>query len=290
MKFNLSIVIPAKNEALSLATLLPELIRLYPDAEIIVVNDGSTDNTKHVCEVNSVIGVDHPYTKGNGAAIKSGIRIAKGNIVVCMDADGQHRPEDIGHLLDKLSCGYDMVVGARDQKGQASKSRSLANFFYNRFAGWMVGHKVDDLTSGFRAVDREKFLEFISLLPNKFSYPTTITMSFFKAGYSVAYLPIDVQRRKAGTESHIRLLRDGARFLLIIFKIGTLSSPLKLFAPISAIIFLTGLCYYFYTFYTEGRFTNMSALLLTSSIMIFLMGLISEQITALYFQRIKNEK
>lgn len=281
---HISIIMPAKNEAKGLALILPELLRLYPGAEVIVVNDASTDDTADVVQRFGCILVNHPYSKGNGASIKSGLRAATGDIVVCMDADGQHQPEEIPMLLEKLAEGFDMVVGARNRSGQAGAHRSLANGFYNLFASWMVGHEVEDLTSGFRAVRREKFLEFISLLPNKFSYPTTITMSFFRAGYSVAYVPIEVLTRVEGTQSHVRIWQDGVRFLLIIFKIGTLFSPLKLFAPISLSLFLTGLVYYGYTFFTDGRFTNMALLLFTTSIIVFLMGLISEQITSLYYR------
>lgn len=284
MNERLSIVLPAKNESKGLALILPKIFHLYPSAEVIVVNDASTDSTEVVAADHGAKVVTHPYGKGNGASIKSGLRAATGDVVVCMDADGQHQPEEISILLDKLAEGFDMVVGARNRSGQAGAHRSFANGFYNRFATWMVGHKVEDLTSGFRAVRRDKFLEFISLLPNKFSYPTTITMSFFRAGYSVAYVPIDVQKRVEGTKSHVRIWQDGIRFLLIIFKIGTLFSPLKLFFPISLVLFFSGVGYYLYTYLSDGRFTNMGALLFTTAILVFLMGLISEQITSLIYK------
>lgn len=280
----LSIIIPAKNEEKGLAIILPDLKRLYPDADIIVVNDGSNDSTSSICESNNVKEIKHPYSKGNGASIKSGLRAAKGDVIVCMDADGQHRPQDIQMLLEKLDAGFDMAVGSRNRSGQASVQRGIANRFYNWFASWMVGHRVDDLTSGFRAVRTAKFREFLTLLPNKFSYPTTITMSFFRAGYSVGYVPIDVQQRLIGTQSHVRIWQDGVRFLLIIFKIGTLFSPLKLFFPISLSFCATAIGYYVFTFITTGRFTNMSALLFTTSVIVFLMGLISEQITSLIYK------
>jgi glycosyltransferase involved in cell wall biosynthesis len=280
----LSIIIPAKNEAKSLAIILPALKELYPDAQIIVINDGSTDQTVEISKLHEVEVINHPYSKGNGAAIKSGLRAARCEVVVCMDADGQHMPQDIPLLVAKLNEGYDMVVGARNHEGQANVHRSLANGFYNGFSSWMVGHKIHDLTSGFRAIKRKRFLEFISLLPNKFSYPTTITMSFFRSGYSVAYVPIHVKKRIEGTVSHVNLWRDGVRFLIIIFKIGILFSPLKLFFPISLSLLFLGTGYYVYTFIETHRFTNMSALLLTTSILVFLMGLISEQITSLIYK------
>jgi glycosyltransferase involved in cell wall biosynthesis len=279
----LSVVIPAKNEGASLAGLLPELVSLLPGAEIIVVDDGSTDGTGDIARQAGAVVLTHPYSKGNGAAIKSGIRRVTREIVVCMDGDSQHRPEDISQLLAKLQEGYDMVVGARvSRKSQAGLHRAAANGFYNRFASWMTGHDVLDLTSGFRVVKADLFKRFLYLLPNGFSYPTTITMSFFRSGYSVSYEPIEVDKRIG--KSHIRLWRDGVRFLLIIFKIGTLFSPLKLFLPISLAFFTTGLGYYAYTFLTSNRFTNMSALLFITSVLVFLIGLVSEQITALMYR------
>lgn len=280
----LSIILPAKNEAEGLRGTLPALRLAYPEAEIIVVDDGSTDPTASIAAQHGVRVLSSPYSMGNGAAIKRGARAANGEILVFMDADGQHGAEHIRALLDKLETGYDMVVGARDRSGQANFHRGLANGFYNRLASWMTGHRILDLTSGFRAVRADKFKEFLHLLPNGFSYPTTSTMAFFRSAYPVAYVPIPVAKR-VGNGSHIRPIKDGVRFLLIIFKIATLFSPLKLFAPISAAFLLTGLGYYGYTYATEHRFTNMSALLISAAVIVFLIGLISEQITNLTYRR-----
>ena len=282
---NLSLILPARNEAGALRHLLPELVAILPDAEIIVVNDGSDDDTLAVCAEFPVRVVSHPYPKGNGAAVKSGARAANGDVLIFMDADGQHKPEDIPALLEKFDEGYDMVVGARQTGSHAGAHRAVANDLFSRFATWMIQQTVEDLTSGFRVVKAKKFRKFLYLLPNGFSYPTTITMSFFRAGFSVAYLPIHTPRRSTG-KSHIRPVRDGARFLLIIIRIGTLYSPQKLFLPISGGFFATGLGYYLYTYLSVGRFTNMSALLFISAILTFLIGIVSEQISALHYKDI----
>jgi glycosyltransferase involved in cell wall biosynthesis len=279
----LSIILPAKDEAPALADLLPRLRALHPEAEIIVVDDGSTDDTRAICAGSGVQCLSSPYPMGNGAAVKRGARAASGELLVFMDGDGQHDPADVARLLVRLDEGYDMVVGARAWEGQAGVGRGVANTFYNWLASRITGHKVEDLTSGFRAVRAAKFREFLHLLPNGFSYPTTSTMAFFRSAYAVAYLPIKVAER-VGT-SHIRPLRDGLRFLLIIFKIATLYSPLKLFVPSSVVFFLLGCANYAYTIYVYHRLTNMSTLLWSAAVIVFLIGLISEQITALTYRR-----
>ena len=279
----ISLILPAKNEAEGLRHALPGVRKLLPDAEIIVVDDGSTDQTALVAREFGARVLSSPYSMGNGAAIKRGARAAQGDVLMFMDADGQHNVGLIPKVLAKIEDGYDMVVGARGWDGQASVGRGVANGLYNRVASLVTGHRIVDLTSGFRAVNAEKFKEFLYMLPNGLSYPTTITMAFFRSGYAVAYEPIPVAPRIG--KSHIRPLRDGMRFLLIIFKIATLYSPLKLFAPASLLFLALGCGNYAYTFATEGRFTNMSALLLSAGVIIFLIGLISEQITSLMYRK-----
>lgn len=278
----ISIILPAKNEAGAIGQTISHIQQLSITHEVIVVNDGSTDATKDIAEQAGAIVVTHPYSKGNGAAIKTGARQASGDVIIFMDADGQHDPNDIPRLLKKLEEGYDLVVGARQKGSQASLGRGIANGLYNSLATYMTEHKVEDLTSGFRAVRAEKFREFLYLLPNGFSYPTTSTMAFFRAGYSVTYIPIHAAKRIG--KSHIKPLKDGMRFFIIIFKIATLFSPLKMFIPIAVLLFMMATAWYGYTLYEYHRFTNMSALLYTGSVMIFLMGLISEQITALMYK------
>lgn len=280
-----SIVIPAKNEEEGLAKFLPSLRQRYPEVEVIVVNDGSTDSTVQVCEAHGVRVITHPYSKGNGAAIKTGARAAGGKFIVFMDGDGQHDPADIERLLYRMQEGYDLVVGARSGlSSQASIARWSANNFYNKLAGWMVNREIPDLTSGFRCVHRRKFLDFLYLLPNGFSYPTTSTMAFFRAGYSVGFVPIEVAPRVGS--SHINILRDGVRFFLIIFKIGTLYSPLKVYFPVAVLMAAFGMTNYIASTLASGswRFTNMSTLLFLSAVIVFLLGLLSEQLTNLQYK------
>ena len=280
--YKISIVLPAKNEAGAIQQTVKAIKQLNRVDEIIVVNDGSTDDTAQIAEQAGAKVISHPYSKGNGAAIKTGVRNAIGDVIVFMDADGQHDANDILKLIEKIEQGYDLVVGARQKGSQASMGRGIANKLYNNLASYMSEHQVEDLTSGFRAVRAEKFKEFIYLLPNGFSYPTTSTMAFFRAGYSVTYVPIHAAKRIG--KSHIHPIKDSVRFFLIIFKIATLYSPLKMFLPFAVLLFTLGTGWYGYTLYEYQRFTNMSALLYTGSIMIFLMGLISEQITSLMYK------
>jgi glycosyltransferase involved in cell wall biosynthesis len=279
---NISIIVPACNEAQGLEAILPMLVQLYADAEIIVVNDGSDDDTEQVCRRYPVRLINRPHKMGNGAAIKTGAREATGEVLVFMDADGQHDPQDIALLLAELERGHDMAVGARSRGAHPNVFRLAANGLYNQLASWITSYRIPDLTSGLRAVRADRFREFLHLLPNGFSYPTTITMAFMRAGYSVAWVNVNVKVRLGS--SHIRPLRDGLRFLLIIFKVGTLYSPLKFFAPISFLIFMTGLCWYLYIYFSQGRFTNMSALLFTTSILVFFIGIVSEQLTMLFYR------
>ncbi|MDO8941436.1 MAG: glycosyltransferase family 2 protein [Methylicorpusculum sp.] len=288
-KIQLSIVLPAKNEAANLPELLTQLKAIVPDAEFLVIDDGSTDNTAQIAQQAGARVISHPYSQGNGASIKTGARNARGQILIFMDADGQHNPQNIPALLAKLNEGYDMVVGARHVSTQASWFRKIGNSFYNRLASLMTGHKIEDLTCGFRAVKADKFRKFLYLLPNGFSYPTTSTMAFFRSGFPVAYVPIHAGKREG--KSHIRMMRDGVRFFIIILRIGALFSPMRLFLPISGSVFLIGISYYAYTYFTSGRFTNMSALLILSSLIIFLIGILSEQISSLHYRDAeRNEK
>jgi glycosyltransferase involved in cell wall biosynthesis len=279
----ISVIIPVFNEAQNLGPLLDRLRSVQlPRAEVIVVDDGSTDGSAAIAESNGVRLIRHPYNIGNGAAVKSGIRAARGRLVVLMDGDGQHRPEDVPKLLAEAD-RYQMVVGARSKGSRLRFHRYVANLVYNAFASYVTRFKVGDLTSGFRVLLRRDALRFIDLLPNTFSYPSTLTLAFLRSGFTVKYVPIQTLYRSG--QSKISLIGDGIRFLLIITRIATLFSPFRVFLPVSAFFFFTGVGYYLYTYLTEHRFTNMAVFLLTTAVIIFMLGLVSEQIALLRMEQ-----
>lgn len=280
----ITILLPAYNEAENIGETISKLKALYPDFEILVVDDASTDQTVQNAMAAGANVWPHPYNMGNGAAIKTGLRCASGDWIIMMDADGQHNPADIARLLEHKD-KFDMVVGARTKQSDTTFHRDVANTLYNWLASYVTKFKIEDLTSGFRLVRKETVSDYIYLLPNTFSYPSTLTISYLRSGRSIKYVPI--QTAKRGGKSKIKLMRDGTRFFLIIAKIATLYSPLRVFLPTSLLFFATGILYYLYTFITAHRFSNMSALLLTTSVIIFMMGLISEQITQMRFDRVK---
>jgi len=281
----ITVLLPAYNEEESIGGTIRKIKELYPDFEIMVVDDGSTDNTRQEALSAGANIWSHPYNIGNGAAIKKGLRYASGDWIVLMDADGQHDPADIAKLLENKD-KYDMVVGARSKGSKTSLHRDLANSIYSSLASYVTKFKVEDLTSGFRLIKNDVVHKYIYLLPNTFSYPTTLTLAYLRSGLSVKYVPIQTKARKG--KSKIKLINDGMRFFLIITKIATLFSPFRIFLPVSLAFFMTGLLYYLFTYITTGRFTNMSALLLSSSIIIFMIGLVSEQISQMRYERVED--
>lgn len=278
-----SIIIPVYNEGQTIGNLVSDIKSRYPHFDIIVIDDGSTDSTADTAQRAGAIVYSHPYNIGNGAAIKSGIRVATGDILVFLDGDGQHDPEDIEVLIRDIP-EFDMVVGARSIGGQASMGRALGNKAYNWFASYVAKFAVKDLTSGFRAVKSNVAKNFLYLLPNTYSYPTTLTLGVLRSGLSVKYIPIKTKKRKSG-KSNIKIIQDGVRFFMIITRICTLYSPMRVFLPVSFVMFLLGIINYLYTFITRSRFTNMSAFLFVAAIIIFMMSLISEQICQMRFER-----
>ncbi|MBC8504244.1 MAG: glycosyltransferase family 2 protein [Chloroflexi bacterium] len=282
---HVSIIIPAYNEANNIVEIIRKIREVLQgtEHEILVIDDGSGDETSLRAEEAGVKVIRHPYNIGNGASIKTGIRNARGEILVMLDADGQHPPEDIPRLLDKIG-PYDMAVGARTSDSDTDLHRNFANTVYNLLASYISGTKVEDLTSGFRAVKAEAVRGFVYLLPNRFSYPTTITLATLRSGRSLVYVPIKGRRRIG--KSNIRLLKDGLRFLIIILRIATIYSPLKIFIPASALMFLTGVGYgLFKVIFLNTRYGPTSAMLMTISVVVFMVGLVSEQIAQLRFER-----
>ncbi len=276
-----SVVIPAYNEAASIGRVVSDLARAAAWHEIIVVDDGSNDDTARLAQCSGARVVRHPYNKGNGAAVKSGIRVAGGDFILIIDADGQHPPAEAVRLVDRLG-EYDLVVGARSAATQATIARRVGNNLLNRLASYLAEQPIPDLTSGFRAARTAYLREFIHLLPNTFSTPTTTTLAFIKAGYNVAFEPIEASQREG--QSKIRLARDGARFLLIILKVVTIFSPLRVFLPLSLASLVIGAGYAAWTIATQSHVTNSSVLLIMLAVIVFLVGLVSEQIAALRFE------
>jgi glycosyltransferase involved in cell wall biosynthesis len=271
-----SVVIPAFNEDAAIAGVVEGILAKGAFREVLVVDDASSDATAARAEGAGARVVRHPYNKGNGAAVKTGIREAKGDVVLLLDADGQHDPAEIHKVIEPIGL-HDMVIGARAASDQ-SLVRALGNATFRSLAGWLTGRPIPDLTSGFRAAKREALLDILHLLPNGFSYPTTSCLAFLKAGRNVAFVPITA-RRRVGT-SKIRVLRDGVRFLLIIFKVVTLYSPLRVFFPIALVSFLAGLAYAVWNVRLEGKIPMGAALLIQLAVVVFLFGLISEQIAS----------
>ena len=278
---SVSVIIPAFNEAAVIGQVIGALRSAATWHEIIVVDDGSTDGTSEVARAAGALVATHPYNKGNGASVKTGLRKATGEFILIIDADGQHRPADALRLVGRLG-EYDLVVGARSSDTQATRARRLGNAVLNWLAGYLSGRPIPDLTSGFRAARLGFVREFIHLLPNGFSTPTTTTLAFVKAGYNVAFEPIEAASR-VGT-SKIRLGPDGAKFFLIVLRVVTIFSPLRVFVPVSLAAFLVGAAYAAWTIVTESHVTNSSVLLIVLSVVVFLVGLVSEQIAALRFE------
>jgi glycosyltransferase involved in cell wall biosynthesis len=277
---SVSIVIPALDEAATISDVVLRLRASAPWREVIVVDDGSSDSTADVARRAGAHVVRHPYNKGNGAAVKTGIRHASGEYVLILDGDGQHSPDDARRIVAPLG-DYDLVVGARSASTHASAGRRAGNGLLNLLAGYLTGRPIPDLTSGFRAARRECLREFMHLLPNGFSTPTTTTLAFIRAGYSVAFEPVHAHRRTG--HSKIRFASDGAKFLLILLKIVTVFSPLRVFVPISLVAFVVGAAYGVWNVVANGRIPNGAVLLILFAALVLLVGLVSEQVSSLRF-------
>jgi len=275
-----SVVIPALDEEAGIAEVVSRLLAAAAWREVLVIDDGSTDDTGRRALAAGARVIRHPYNKGNGAAVKTGIRNASGTYLLIVDADGQHRPDDAQRLVERLG-EYDLVVGARSAATQATAVRRRGNAALNWLASYLTGQPIPDLTSGFRGARLDCLREFIHLLPNHFSTPTTTTLAFIRAGYNVTFVPIEARQRQG--RSKIRLARDGATFFLILLKVITIFSPLRVFVPISLLSFAVGLVYGLVNFLVSGRIPNGAVVLLMGAVIVFVAGLISEQIASLRF-------
>ena len=285
----ISVIIPAFNEGIVIGNVIKNIRavvnKLDKNHEIIVIDDGSADNTAQSARDAGATVIQHPYNIGNGAAVKTGIRHARGKILVTIDGDGQHDPNDIIKLVNQIG-PYDMVVGSRNRESDTAAHRDVANMVFNSLATYISGRKIEDLTSGFRAIKTHIARQFVYLLPNQFSYPSTITLSIVRAGYSLGYESIRFSRREGKTKSKIKPLQDGLRFLMIILKIAVFYAPLKIFVPLSIIIFLLGVSYgLMRIFVLSAPYGQTSALLMSTAVLTFLVGLVSEQIAQLRFDR-----
>jgi len=277
---NVAVVLPVYNEAECIGGLIERIKKVNSAFEVIVVDDASGDNSAQVARSAGARVVTHPYNRGNGASIKTGVRSTDRDIVVLMDADGQHNPEDIPGLL-KFLPEYDMVVGARSRNAKVSKYRGLGNFLLKKIAEFLSEHKIADLTSGFRAVKRAKFLEMIYLLPERYSYPTTITIAFFKSGLLIKYVMLDTIGRRSKGASNIKPIRDGLRIIKIILRIIMLFDPQKVFFPLSMFLIFSGLVFAAYTIICFASIRNFSVTMILAGIFTFLFGLLAEQISLL---------
>jgi len=271
-----TIIIPAYNEEEGIRSVINGLKSMPDKYEILVVDDGSTDNTFKIASETGVRVIRQPYNKGYGAALKTGIRNAKSNLVLFMDADGQHQTSDIKEIM-RYTGNYDMVVGARTKRTKISFLRKPGKKILAIIANYLAGMKIPDLNSGFRVIKKDVVMEFMHILPNSFSFTTTITLGCIMAGYSIKYVPINMLER-VGT-SKINPFRDGSRFILLMIRTIMLFNPLKIFLPISVIIFLLGISDLTYELIYYFNVSSLSILLFLSSLIVFFIGIMADQIS-----------
>ncbi len=274
----LTIIIPVYNEEQSIKEVISSVKIACPHDEIIVVDDGSTDGTPGLLKTMGIRCIRHPYNKGYGAALKTGVRNASHNVVVFMDGDKQHQPNDV-HRLAEFVDQYDMVVGARAKGSQVSAFRSSGKKILGLLANYLSGMKIPDLNSGFRAIKKDILMKYMHILPNTFSFTTTITLALIKDGYNVKYVPIKTEKRIG--KSKLRPFRNGFEFILLIMRTTVLFDPLKVFLPISLISAGLGTldALYYVIFHTS--ISKSSLLLIFSGLLIFCFGLLADQVSAI---------
>ena len=283
--FSVTIVIAAFNEGMTIGGVVERTRAVCPDAEILVVDDASSDDTADQAEAAGARVIRRPYNLGQGAGIKTGVRAATGDVVVLLDGDGQHDPADIPRLLEPIGA-YDLVIGQRDRAGQQNTVRWLGNSALNRLGSYLVGIQMRDLTSGFRAMRRNVMLDVLHLLPNQYSWSTTSALAFAKAGFHVCFEPIVVRRRETGKSSQ-KLMRNGIRFLLIMLRVSTLFSPLRIFFPMFVLLQLLALVGYIWSVAAGSPKLHLppsTVMFFLGGLLVFAFGLISEQIAHLRFR------
>jgi glycosyltransferase involved in cell wall biosynthesis len=285
--FTTSVVIPAYNEGPRVGAIVRAIRERLPQAEIIVVDDASGDDTSAQAAAAGARVITRPHNVGNGAGVKTGVRAASGEVVVVMDADGQHDPDDLPRLLDHVG-RYDMVVATRlDRESQENAVRWLGNGAVNAFGSYLVGMPMLDLTSGYRAFKREVLLEFLHLLPNSFGWPNTSAMALAKAGYHIRFEPVAMRRRQGGRSTQ-KLFKNGIRNLLIMLRMVSLFAPLRVYFPVALAMFALSLLAYVASVAVNGvwlKIPNATAALFVGGIVVFMFGLLAEQIAGLRFQR-----
>jgi len=273
---DVTIVLPAYNEAEALAKILGELKKKYKEAQVLVVDDGSTDRTAEVARKAGVTAVSHPYNKGYGAALKTGARAAKTEYVLYFDSDGQFFTDDINAVAAERN-KYDMVIGARPKE---FTMKDMGRRVMKAMASYLSGKKIPDINCGFRLIRRQRVLDFMSILPDGFSFTTTITLAMLQAGDSVKFQPVRVKPRESG-KSGIKKMRHGLRFMLYILRMVMLFNPLKVFLPVSLALFAVGFPVFAYFLLFQAHVSQTSLMLILFSLMTFLFGLVADAISVL---------
>ncbi|MCX6175432.1 MAG: glycosyltransferase family 2 protein [Ignavibacteriales bacterium] len=281
---NLTVIIPVYNEETAIEKTLMELT-IYSEKnnwEVLVVNDGSTDNTKNILNsIYSIKVIYHPYNKGYGAALKAGIKNATTDLICFYDADGQHNPNDVEQLILNLD-NYDMLVGERQKDSHKEWVRRPGKWLLSKVANFLTGRKIPDLNSGLRLVKRNVILKLLHLFPDGFSFSTTSTIAFLNLGLNVGYYPIKTNKRIG--KSSVRQLKHGSNVLLLILRLIILFNPLKVFVPISFLIFMLGIIYEVMqgiVMIESGheRLIPGAFFLMITGILIFFFGLVVDQVS-----------
>jgi glycosyltransferase involved in cell wall biosynthesis len=281
---NISIIIPAFNEEEVIGSVVQSIHSAFPDSEIIVVNDGSTDNTAAELSKSGVIILNHDLNRGYGASLKTGARAARRDYVLFCDGDGQHSVEDVRRLMNECD-GYDLVVGARKSDSHRPFLRRPGKFVMRKYSEFLAGTKIPDLNSGLRIFKRDTLMRYLHLMPDGFSFSTTSTFTMIKSNRKYKYIPITVQKRIG--KSSVRQLKHGPQALMLMLRLAVLFEPLKLFLWIAGILFILSLASLAIDMCSAGGFSDTTVILSIATIIIFMSGLLCDQVSAM--RREKHE-